>query len=378
MFKSALIILLCIYAQYAAAQQKQIDSLKTKVLTAKNDTVKARTYYVIAQLYIAKPDSAFAYIRKGQQLSEKAKYALGIGLAKFEYGYVYNMMGNYPIALKMLLAALQDMNKLGNNEMAIQTLRLLASIYDDQGDERKAITYTEESLKISEKVHNVANLSNGYSAIAYYYNKLHEYSTALRYCQIQEKKIGNKPPDAKWLAVLYCYYGDAYAGLKQYDKGMMYWHKSIKHNAADDAMSQWFVYTSMAKHFEEVNKLDSARYYGVRALGAGKAMAYNVAILDATQRLARVTAKSDKNASIAYYEEATKLNKLMFDAEKTREVQNITLNEQQRQQDLIAEQERVHEETDREPATYSYSAVYPHIPGNRFIVKPYTHPSPGN
>lgn len=344
MFKRALVIIICLFSLQALAQQKQIESLKAKLSTAKSDTIKAKLYYTIGQLYIGKPDSALAYIRQGQRLSEKAKFPLGMALAKFEYGYLYNMMGNYPGALKMFLAALQDMNKLGNKDLEIQTLRLLASIYDDQGDERKAITYTEESLKLSEKVHNVVNLSNGYGAIAYYYNKLHEYSTALKYCQIQEKNIGNGPLKDKWLAVLYCYYGDAYNGLKQYDKAIMYLRKSITHNVDNDAMTQWFIYTSMATHFDDINRIDSARYYGVKALAAGKAIPYNVAILDATQRLARITAKSDKDASIAYYQQAAALNKLMFDAEKSREVQNITLNEQQRQQDLIAEQERAHEE----------------------------------
>jgi tetratricopeptide (TPR) repeat protein len=134
-------------------------------------------------------------------------------------------------------------------------------------------------------------------------------------------------------------------GLDEYDLGLVYLRKGAALAEKDNNnSSRYFNYLPMATYYEKIGRVDSARFYGEKSLKAAIGQHYDAQILLTTETLARLNVNYDKSKAIELYQQAISINKRIFDTEKTRQVENLTINEQQRQQDLIIERQKAEEE----------------------------------
>jgi tetratricopeptide (TPR) repeat protein len=340
------LIATCAFAQSAKtpAIQKKLDNLYQVLNTTKNDTVKCITYYQIANL-VQRPDSAIYNLNTGLRLAQAKNFVRGIGTGKGSLGSYFMKAGNYPASLKNLFEAVVIFKGLKRPKNVISCYLYISSVYDDLKQEQKAIDYANLAMQIAKQQHNDLVLEVIYGNMAYYYTNLKMYDRALKYCYLEQELALQKHLKGSVFADIYDDFGTVYIGLGQYDLGLLYLRKGAAiAEKMNDYRLQFYSYSPMSAYYEKVGLMDSARFYGEKALTGAIAYRYDAMILPATETLARLNVNYDNAKSIKLYQQAISINKRIFDTEKTRETENLTINEQQRQQDLINEQQKADEE----------------------------------
>src|ERR1700744_3928258 len=111
---AATLVLLVLFFN-AQAQQKQIDSLKRLIATAKDDTSRIMITNQLSHLYVySKPDSALKLAQQGQQMAKTAQFLKGEAYCLNTISGVFSITGNYPRALSASLESLKISEKIND------------------------------------------------------------------------------------------------------------------------------------------------------------------------------------------------------------------------------------------------------------------------
>ena len=106
-FLLALIVLSIVASVTTLAQPATIDSLKNRLVTAKEDTTKVILLYALSSKYTwSYADTSILYAQQAMDLAQQLNYKNGI-----EYGYhqisgALTTLGNYPLALEYAFKSL--------------------------------------------------------------------------------------------------------------------------------------------------------------------------------------------------------------------------------------------------------------------------------
>ncbi|MFD2873611.1 tetratricopeptide repeat protein [Mucilaginibacter ximonensis] len=327
------------------AQQKQIDSLRQLINTSNIDSLEINYNYQLSQFYSDKPDSALKYIGNGIRLARSKNYKSKVATGLYLYGYTYNLLGNYPAAIKNLFESLQLCNELNQRRFSINCYTMLASIYDDQKDEEKAIHYLQQAIALSREFKLDKALAQGYSSAAFYYNRANKPQMAFKYANLANV-LAARLNDELITAYAQLNLGNTYLLLKQYDTGLAFLKTSVATTTRlGEHYRAMMANMLIADHYIAVHQTDSAKVYCINALNDAKIVGYTFQIMDSTEKLAALYDGYDQAKATAYYKQALALNKQLFDTEKTREFQNLTIAEEQRRREL--EEQKLKEEEER-------------------------------
>ena len=338
--KRAATLTLLLFAFFtAAAQRKQIDSLKKLLAAAPEDTTKALLYNQLGNFYPrSKPDSAMLLYRQEEQLSRRLNFLNGEAKAMNNEGLVFDLTGNYPKALSCYLAALEINEKRNDVSSIARTLVNIGNVYSYEGDERQSINYTLRGKKLAESVHNDHTLSIDLLDLGDSYEKLDILDSALAYThQAYALSVKIKFGDLTGAALNNL--GNIYAkmhkpgpALDNYRRGIPYYAQA----GDDEAMCETTL--GMAKIFRQQGQQDSAMYYARRSIAAGLHGGFTAKVLAASQFLSAYFKQQGRLDSAYHYLEVSVTAKdSLFSQEKTRAVQNLSFAERQRQEE-IAEQ----------------------------------------
>lgn len=347
MSKKAILLPLIFLVHFAIAQQKQIDSLKHLLNTTQVDTLKIGYNYAIARLYADKPDSALFYINNGMRLANAMNDRHGIAYGKYTYGLIYANQGNYPLAIKNSLEALQLSIDLNMPALTANSYKELAAIYDDQKDDKKSVYYIGLAIPIAKKIGDQKGLVSLYNFISYFYNRLEEPELALKYDNLANE-LAETLHDDRLSGYVYASMGKTYLKLRKPDIGLPFLHKAIvllKNTQGRTWLQNCYTYIS--DYYMTTGQADSAMIYTEKALTEAKATAYKAGILDAMKKLGALYDGHDQVKATQYYKNALALNEQLFDSEKTRDFQNLIAADDQRQKEL-AEQKKTAEEERKE------------------------------
>ncbi|HZY37222.1 MAG TPA: ATP-binding protein [Mucilaginibacter sp.] len=323
----------------AAAQRKQIDSLKKLLAAAPEDTTKALLYGKLGGLYLdSKPDSAMLFSRQEEQLSRKLNFLRGEASAINNEGNVFGVTGNYPKALSFYLAALKIDEKRNKPRAIAAVLSNIGAFYGEEGDYRQGINYYLRAKKLAESVHADQTLSVELLDLGDSYEKLDILDSALAYTQ-EGYSMSVKIKDADLTGAALNNLGNIYVkmhkpglALYNYRKGIPY----LVQAGDDDAICVTTL--GMAKIFRQQGQQDSAMYYARRSIAAGWHGGFTPRVLAASQFLSTYFKEQGRLDSAYHYLEVSVTAKdSLYSQEKTRAVQNLSFAERQRQED-IAEQ----------------------------------------
>ncbi len=235
--KSYLIILISFLLNSVFAQQKQIDSLKIALKTAKHDTIRCAILYQLAEtapegewekfneqlkilaetkLKITKPSQTEFHIYKKH-------YAASLN----NVGLIYSYQNNIPKALEYYSKSQKIQEEIGDKKGVATTLNNIGLINNDQGNITKALEYHGKSLKIMEEISDNGGIARSLNNIADIYGRQGNITKALEYYTkslniLQE--IGNKEE----LGILLNNIGVIYQDQLNIPKALEYYFKSLK------------------------------------------------------------------------------------------------------------------------------------------------------
>ena len=183
---------------YEQAIKFAIKSLSLRQLM-KNDELISKTYFDIAKIYKKqkKYDDAINYLENSLvQLGTNNNNKVEI---YFELADNYLLKNEYEKALDFLNLASNIYNKLKDEINIAETNNLYAKIYLAQKKHIKAISYAQESLRISDKNNFLEPKEEAYITLSNIYSEIDEIDLALRsyhkYSQIKDSIFKEKTQD---------------------------------------------------------------------------------------------------------------------------------------------------------------------------------------
>lgn len=186
----------------ASTQQKVIDRLNNAAY----------------DIYLQNPDSARKIAEKALLLSEKIKYAFGIGRGFMNIGYVYWSQAYYSIALFYLNNALQNLP--ANKPLYIaDCYNILGRTYAELGNTKQAFRNLDSAESYGSG--NAGRLAEMYSERSYINMNLKNYAVAVREAEkalILNKGLGD-PGD---IAIIYARLSDIYNRKAEYVPALVY------------------------------------------------------------------------------------------------------------------------------------------------------------
>jgi len=248
-------------------QKVNIDSLK-RASGFQTGTQQLKTLNKIFDYYLSNDlDSAEIIAHKMQTLSKESGQAEYLALSEKKMGLIYLNRSDYKRAEEALkqAIAIESQNNLPLN--LAESYRILAGIYNHQGNLNDAADYLSKGLEIYQKQQNyegevmcLNNLGILYKQNRNFQKAIENYRKALDL--IRQHKISSYDKSS-----LYTNLGIAFRYLQQYDSSYYYQRlaldESLKKKDLQTGVSN---YHNLAKLFMELKQKDSVEYYLNKAI----------------------------------------------------------------------------------------------------------------
>ncbi|HTK19542.1 MAG TPA: ATP-binding protein [Mucilaginibacter sp.] len=336
MRKLAATLVLFVFFLSSEAQQKQIDSLKKLIVTAKDDTSRIIMTSQLSQLYVySKPDSALLLAQQGLQMAKSAQFPKGEVYCLIDISGVFSITGNYPRALSTSLEALKTSEKINDLTLIERSFHDIGFAYNNVRDYKQALNYTLKAKAVAEANHMTKSLAVDLLNVGDIYGNLNMPDLALKYTQ-QSYRTSAKLGDIDLIGSAWNNMGNIYSNMHQLDTAMLCYRKSIlflRRSADDDGICESTL--GIARIFKQLGLKDSSLYYARQSIASGWHGGFTPRVLNASQFLTGYFKQLGQLDSAYHYLEISVTAKdSLFSQEKAREIQNLSFTERQRQIDI--------------------------------------------
>ena len=221
------LIFLLIFSGTSTAQNPQLDSLRTFVASAKDDTTKVKAVLDLAfAVRLSDPDEAIKIALQGKKLAEELNWKYGIAKAFNTLGTTYKSRSEYPEALEQYQKALSIYEELNKKKEIATVLMNIGTVYRPLEEYNKALDYYKKALSIATEVgakklkgQLLGNMGVVYMAQEKVDEQIKVNQEALKIF----KEIGDKQNEAWILGNT----GDAYSVKGEYQRAMLYQDSAI-------------------------------------------------------------------------------------------------------------------------------------------------------
>jgi signal transduction histidine kinase len=316
------------------AQQSPSDSLKKLLSQPMPDTARALVLDQLSYtLMYSKPLVAMQYAQEGLDLAKKSKFPKGQVRNMNRLGSILRFTSNYGKALEMHFSSLKLAESINDQEGVARTLNNIGILYLEQKDLKKAIEYFRKTQIIAQQIPDLNLAQIAMVNIATNYAFLNQLDSARRYIQMAYQ-LNNKNKNT--LNTLLISMGNIYYRTNDFPTSLKYYRLSLPYLKAIEnnrLLSQ--TYFEMAQVFRGMNRLDSCLHYAQQALKLSQASNNVKYTFETSSLLASLYDTTDKNLAYDYFKLASVAKDSMFAQEKVKQVQNMSFNEQLREQELI-------------------------------------------
>jgi tetratricopeptide (TPR) repeat protein len=250
-------------------------------------------------------------------------------------------MGNYPKALEYALQGLKISEQKNQFYDIYNALSAINTIYYFQKDGKNTIAYASRALNMNIGTKDMRVLVDCYQGLAEGYEVMNMKDSSLFY-DIKAYQEALKMHDEEIIAFCQENMADSYFALGQDSMALLNYRLAIPYFAAhhvDEGTCESAQY--LARIFERKNKPDSAIWYGQLSLRVAQSSLLTSRQSDASNFLAAFYKKRHQpDSALKYLEFSGALKDSLFNKEKVQEMENLTFDENNRQQELQDEKKR--------------------------------------
>lgn len=162
---------------------RMVDSLLKEIPSAANDTVRARIYNRIFNIYSnTNANKSMHYAKIGLAQVSKMKWSKGIAVFQSNTGLAYSNLGNYDSAKYYYNQALKTQSDLRDiYNMAVTTNSLGTAAQNNQADYTTAATYYFRALQLAESINDTTLQALTMDNISRIYSLQNNYTKALEF-----------------------------------------------------------------------------------------------------------------------------------------------------------------------------------------------------
>ena len=333
-------ILTFLFALTFTALQAQnvgkIDSLKQSLSQSAQDTNRVKLYYELGNHYVySYPDTTLSYALPGLALARKLNFKKGEIRGLLITGEALAIKGNYTKSLKLKLEALEEAEKLNDPRVIAGCQISLGTNYYYSKDYAKALFYYKKAIEDNQFIKRPGKAVSGLLGRVYFdLNNIHSAYFYIHQCYQLDIKDQNH-----W-TVPYYYMAAICEKKRNYQEALNY-YRAGNQVAVSGALDMFNGYTGMASVFYKIAKEDSAIYYAKKVVVDGFKRSYFTAVLDASNLLTLIyKSRHIADSAFKYQEVMLSVKDSLFSQEKVMFIQNLSSNEQQRQQEIVVQQEQ--------------------------------------
>jgi signal transduction histidine kinase len=358
----------------------------------KSDTIRVRALASLASVYLDYPefrntDSALHYVEQTLQALDAVKSSIK---TKSWSDYSHNLiwaqelaakllytLGNYPKALELRLDNLKLAETIGDYFFKVLTLRNIITAYALLKDYQKALDYSKELLSVINSIDSTEDRGyNHFRWVAYYYmaqglHDVHSFDSALYYAKTINTQARfsnvydlNLMEPNFYLAYSSQILADIYASTGLLDSAIYYYRHSIP------IAFSGYIYQSaahshkgLARVFQQRQQIDSALFHARQSLKILETFSNEIEAWGeiANSHKAELTpfiaelynAINKPDSAYKYLRLSVELKDSLYDVDKLRQFQNLTFNENIRQQQIEREKVEARERYETKIKVYS-------------------------
>lgn len=309
------------------------------------------------ELYFTKPDSALNYAQRALALAKQLnKVNLEIKALNVS-GEMYRFLGDFPHSLDAQFKALELNRQSDDKKGEATTLSFIGLSYTEFKQFPQAKFYLKEAIKICDSLivslpetipENKKQLDFikvfacfATTNIGAAYEGMNILDSALYFQQLTEKKYkGGVTSNMKSLILTRI--GNIYAKLGQNDAALESYNKSLQNAyAISDRVNPTKIKYYISETYMALGDYDSSLFYARNAIAEARISSQKLFILEASNQLVKLFRHQMINDSIIYYQDISiAMRDSLFGPEKYRQLQLLTLAEQEKQQEIAKKQEQ--------------------------------------
>jgi hypothetical protein len=335
------LLLLCVCSIFAFAQSNDKDGVIKQLARTREDTTKVKLLIKIGNFYLdSNLDSSYAYANQALRLSQRIGYRRGESLSFSTLGGTESFLGNYPEALKLTLQSLRLAEQVNDSATTLQALNSLGALYYFEKDYKRAQAYFFKCASYLESINNF-DMGRSWANIGETYLQLHQLDSALIYTNMGYKRSvgeGDQATMADELDNLGSIYAEQGRNALAHEYFKLGLAAATRSSDLDD-----FCEGSLgaARLFKQEGRMDSALAYAYQSIAAARAVKLTSSQLEASNFIESIF-ESNKMAdsSLKYLKLTIALQDSLYSQEKSKAVQNMTFEENIRQQDLALQKKQ--------------------------------------
>jgi two-component system, NtrC family, sensor kinase len=319
------------------AQNVETDSLKKVLDTTRSELKRIYILEGLSYAYLSSsPDSSLYYASEGLALAIKNNDVQGQSFCTTALGNVYFGVGDYPKALEMYLKALHMKEGLKNQRFAVIYFNL-ANIYTEQQDYRNAIIYMFKAKREDEKESDSSGVLFDLYSLSSVYLRKNDPDSAIYYSRLAID-LGNSLQDKNLMGAILNNHGEIYILKNDIGNALRYYQESIPYaDSVNDMQILSANFLGLAKIFRKTGKYDSAALYAMKALNIAHEATFLRQVYDDADFLTDLFKTRGKyDSAFKYLEIGMAARDSLFNIDKVKKVQNLKLQEQERQQAIEA------------------------------------------
>lgn len=334
---------------HAQISSQEMTHRKDELALATSDTARAAALLYISGGYrFSNIDSALYYINQANLISRKAGWLLGEASALSFKGSIFLESGNIPDALKYLLAALNVADKMPDSyystELKGHIENYIGNVYMELGEYKTSILHYRTAETLYAKI-GYGGVYNEMSNIGNDYEMIGSLDSAKLYLKMVFDKEIHHPNNSEQIikAELRQRLGNLEIDLGHYDTALMHYRIGVREAfATNDLRNLSVLYLKMALLFKKLKANDSSFYYARKTLVTSSLVSMKKSIYQASTLLSTLFELKHQQDSALFYAKLSANEKdSLYGPEIFRQLQLITLQEQQRQQELQEENDRL-------------------------------------
>ncbi len=307
------------------AQNKRIDSLENKILTAPSDTNKVNLLIDLA-IQFSETDSVKAInnIKGAFNLATKLNYVSGQIDALNNWGILYMDFSNQEKALPYLKQVEQLAIKYNREELLGRLYSNMGNLYSDWHKSNDAIAYYNKSIEYNLKYNNKRGVAITYNNLGNAFIQKGDLIKATEYL-LKGLKIREEINDKKGIATMSSNLSVLYKELAKYDEALAYGKGAVTvYKSLNMPIDVGRVYVNLGLIANRKNNYPEAELYFKEALESFKGTTYTKGMAAAYSNMGLVLRKENKlEEALKNYSDAYQLAL----STKDKQAQAIVLNE---------------------------------------------------
>ncbi len=213
---------------FSSAQNRQVDSLKALLESAKADTVKIEAMIGLSKYYSRTlPNESIRYGMQAKALAEQIGSKKDVALSLKYIGMSYYFQGAYLETINYWQQSKATFDAIGDKLGVANMLNNIGAIYFNQGDDNKAVDNYLESLRVSEQINDKLRIATALVNLgAVYFNKKATHDLALEY-YFKALPLSEELGDNDAIGTSAVNMGEIYLERNKDDSALYYFDKAL-------------------------------------------------------------------------------------------------------------------------------------------------------